>query len=65
MRGRATAPAAVASRRPPQRLSTEHGIGIAKLAWLPLSRSEDEIALMRWLKRTLDQRGILNPGRVI
>jgi FAD/FMN-containing dehydrogenase len=55
----------VASRRPPQRLSTEHGIGIAKLAWLPLSRSEDEIALMRWLKRTLDQRGILKPGRVI
>ncbi len=46
-------------------VSAEHGIGIEKRAWLPLSRSADEIALMRRLKQTLDPRGILNPGRVI
>lgn len=46
-------------------VSAEHGIGIEKLPWLALSRSESEIALMRKLKLALDPRGILNPGRVI
>jgi len=46
-------------------VSAEHGIGIEKLAWLPLSRGDTEIALMRQLKQALDPRGILNPGRVI
>jgi FAD/FMN-containing dehydrogenase len=46
-------------------VSAEHGIGIEKLAWLPLSRSVAEIALMRQLKQALDPRGILNPGRVV
>jgi FAD/FMN-containing dehydrogenase len=45
-------------------VSAEHGIGIEKRAWLPLSRSAEEIALMRRLKQALDPRGILNPGRV-
>ncbi|MEX1994280.1 MAG: FAD-binding oxidoreductase [Steroidobacteraceae bacterium] len=45
-------------------VSAEHGIGIEKRAWLPLSRSPNEIALMRRLKQALDPRGILNPGRV-
>jgi FAD/FMN-containing dehydrogenase len=46
-------------------ISAEHGIGLEKKAWLPISRSPAEIALMRTLKRTMDPRGILNPGRVI
>jgi FAD/FMN-containing dehydrogenase len=46
-------------------VSAEHGIGIAKRRWLPLSRSPAELALMRTLKAALDPRGILNPGRVI
>ena len=46
-------------------VSAEHGIGIEKRPWLSLSRSADEIALMRRLKQALDPRGILNPGRVI
>ncbi len=46
-------------------ISAEHGIGLEKREWLPVSRSDDEIALMSTLKRTLDPRGILNPGKVI
>jgi len=45
-------------------VSAEHGIGLEKRAYLPLSRSENEIALMRQLKRALDPRNILNPGKV-
>jgi FAD/FMN-containing dehydrogenase len=45
-------------------VSAEHGIGLQKKPWLPLSRTPEEIALMRTLKRALDPRGILNPGKV-
>ncbi len=45
-------------------ISAEHGIGLEKKDWLPISRSPAEIALMRTLKRTMDPKGILNPGRV-
>ncbi|HJN59700.1 MAG TPA: FAD-binding oxidoreductase [Alphaproteobacteria bacterium] len=43
-------------------ISAEHGIGIAKRAYLHHSRTAEEIALMRGLKRLLDPDGILNPG---
>jgi FAD/FMN-containing dehydrogenase len=46
-------------------ISAEHGIGLEKKAWLPVSRSAAEIALMRTLKQAMDPKGILNPGRVI
>jgi FAD/FMN-containing dehydrogenase len=46
-------------------ISAEHGIGLEKRAWLPLSRTPAEIELMRTLKRTLDPRNILNPGKVV
>lgn len=46
-------------------VSAEHGIGLEKRAWLPLSRSDSEIALMRRLKQALDPHGVLNPGRVV
>jgi FAD/FMN-containing dehydrogenase len=46
-------------------VSAEHGIGLEKKAWLPVSRSAAEIALMRTLKHALDPKGILNPGRVV
>ena len=45
-------------------ISAEHGVGTQKAAYLPYSRSAEEIALMRTLKSALDPRGILNPGRV-
>jgi FAD/FMN-containing dehydrogenase len=46
-------------------VSAEHGIGLEKKAWMQVSRSATEIDLMRLLKRTLDPRNILNPGKVI
>jgi FAD/FMN-containing dehydrogenase len=46
-------------------VSAEHGIGLEKQPWLPLSRSPAELALMRQVKRALDPNGILNPGRVL
>jgi FAD/FMN-containing dehydrogenase len=45
-------------------VSAEHGVGIAKKAFLSLTRSSIEIDLMRTLKAQLDPNGILNRGRV-
>lgn len=45
-------------------VSAEHGIGLMKKAFLPYSRSQAEISLMKALKQTLDPNGILNPGRI-
>ncbi|HEV7897320.1 MAG TPA: FAD-binding oxidoreductase [Planosporangium sp.] len=43
-------------------ISSEHGIGRAKVAWLGLSRSPEEIAAMRRIKDALDPAGLLSPG---
>ena len=46
-------------------ISAEHGIGVIKRDLL--SKVKDPVAfeLMRTLKRTLDPKGILNPGKVL
>ena len=46
-------------------ISAEHGIGIQKRDQLSRYKSAVEMDLMRTLKRTLDPRNILNPGKVI
>ena len=46
-------------------ISAEHGIGLHKRDFLHLSRSAEEIALMRTLKAALDPLGLLNPGKVL
>ncbi len=46
-------------------ISAEHGVGVAKRAWLGLTRSEEEIAAMRAIKTALDPAGVLNPGAVL
>jgi FAD/FMN-containing dehydrogenase len=45
-------------------VSAEHGIGLEKKRWLPLSRSAEEIGAMRRLKAVFDPNGILNPGKI-
>jgi FAD/FMN-containing dehydrogenase len=46
-------------------ISAEHGIGVQKRDQLPRYKSETELDIMRTLKRTLDPKNILNPGKVI
>jgi FAD/FMN-containing dehydrogenase len=45
-------------------ISAEHGIGVLKRPYLGHSRTAAELALMTALKRTLDPRHILNPGKI-
>ncbi|MFH1549759.1 MAG: FAD-linked oxidase C-terminal domain-containing protein [Planctomycetota bacterium] len=45
-------------------LSGEHGIGIAKMKYMPLQFPEAELALMRGLKKVFDPNNILNPGKI-
>jgi D-lactate dehydrogenase (cytochrome) len=45
--------------------SAEHGIGQLKLAELRRYKDATALDLMRDIKRTLDPRGILNPGKVL
>ena len=45
-------------------VSAEHGIGLHKKAWLHASRTPEEIALMRRIKRAMDPAGLLNPGKI-
>jgi FAD/FMN-containing dehydrogenase len=45
-------------------ISAEHGIGLEKRAYLHISRSPEEIALMRTLKQSMDPKNLLNPGKI-
>jgi FAD/FMN-containing dehydrogenase len=45
-------------------VSAEHGIGLLKREFLPISRSPAELAAMTAIKHALDPHGILNPGKL-
>lgn len=45
-------------------ISAEHGVGLQKRDFLHLSRSPQELAVMRALKAALDPANILNPGKI-
>jgi FAD/FMN-containing dehydrogenase len=45
-------------------ISAEHGIGLEKREFLPHSRSPAEIDLMKTVKRALDPKNLLNPGKI-
>ncbi|TNE37630.1 MAG: hypothetical protein EP347_07590, partial [Alphaproteobacteria bacterium] len=45
-------------------VSAEHGIGLEKRDYLSWTRSDQEIALMKQIKKIFDPNGILNPGKV-
>ncbi len=45
-------------------ISGEHGIGLAKTPFLRMQHSPAAIRAMRAVKRALDPRGILNPGKI-
>lgn len=46
-------------------VSAEHGIGVLKRPYLPLSRSPSELAFMRSIKQAVDPLNILNRGRIL
>ena len=46
-------------------VSAEHGIGLDKKPYLHLSRTQDEIHIMKGLKQLFDPKNILNPGRIV
>ena len=46
-------------------ISAEHGIGVMKRDLLPAVKDPVALELMRALKRMLDPKGILNPGKVL
>ena len=43
----------------------EHGIGAARRDWLVRQRGPEAVEVMRSIKRALDPRGLLNPGRML
>jgi FAD/FMN-containing dehydrogenase len=46
-------------------ISAEHGIGLLKKDYLDYSRSPEEIAVLRSIKRALDPKNLLNPGKIV
>ena len=45
-------------------ITGEHGVGLAKKPWLRQQMGDASLELMRQIKRTLDPRGLLNPGKM-
>jgi len=45
-------------------VSAEHGIGLLKKAALPFSRTSEEMVILRAIKKSLDPKGLLNPGKI-
>lgn len=45
-------------------ISAEHGIGLVKKPYLDSTRSDEEVAIMRGIKRVLDPNGLMNPGKL-
>lgn len=45
-------------------ISAEHGVGRTKKPYLEYSRSAEEIALMKAVKKVFDPNGIMNPGKI-
>ena len=46
-------------------ISAEHGIGRSRLAELEHYKEPVELDMMRAVKRALDPKGIMNPGKVV
>ncbi len=46
-------------------ITGEHGVGLAKKAWLRRQMGDASHDLMRSVKRALDPRGLLNPGKIL
>lgn len=45
-------------------ITGEHGVGVAKKSFLPKFAGDAQMRVMRELRRALDPKGILNPGKM-
>ena len=45
-------------------ISGEHGIGLVKKKFLPYVLEEEELSLMRKIKKAFDPNNIMNPGKI-
>ena len=45
-------------------ISGEHGIGLIRKPFLPMSRDKVQLELMKGIKRLFDPKNILNPGKI-
>jgi glycolate oxidase len=45
-------------------ITGEHGVGLAKKAFLKQQLGAQSYPLLRAIKRTLDPDGLLNPGKI-
>ncbi|MEQ6884231.1 FAD-binding oxidoreductase [Salicola sp. Rm-C-2C1-2] len=46
-------------------VSAEHGVGMVKKKYLGFTKSAEEIAVMKGIKKVFDPNGIMNPGKLI
>jgi glycolate oxidase len=45
-------------------ITGEHGVGLAKKAWLRQQMGDSSFDVMKQIKRALDPAGLLNPGKI-
>jgi glycolate oxidase subunit GlcD len=45
-------------------ISAEHGVGLSKKPFLHYSRSNEEIEILKAIKKVFDPDGIINPGKI-
>jgi glycolate oxidase len=45
-------------------VSSEHGIGLARAEYLPEQVGMEAFSVMQSIKKALDPKGILNPGKM-
>ena len=45
-------------------ITGEHGVGLAKKAWLRQQMGDSSFEVMKQIKRALDPAGLLNPGKI-
>jgi glycolate oxidase len=46
-------------------ITGEHGVGLSKSQFLPLVFDQSTLDLMSSIKKAIDPKGILNPGKFI
>jgi D-lactate dehydrogenase (cytochrome) len=45
--------------------SGEHGIGTGKIKYLDKEHGEAAVAMMRCIKKSIDPKNIMNPGKIL